>query len=311
MDRMSDPSALDRVVREAGGPEVLDRLVGLPGADLTTLLLGVLRERAARLTAADVLRRYREDRFVAPAAVPFELLRSVEDRLISLLPKDFELVTLAPVVPLGTHSTMGTVHQDKVVATVRGSEVAADATNGLALVAADRRRAALAADARSATVVRLATPQRVVRAQRFAGAGRFTHFGLLAMVSAGRDIGGLAFERQHVVEHTRFVLTTLLALGGERAELRLTVAAPHLVPVADAVRADLAGLAGVTVVDDPDRPAGSGYYAGLCYQAFVVRGGVRTEIADGGLVDWTQSLLGNRKERLVISGFGIEALATL
>ena len=29
------------------------------------------------------------------------------------------------------------------------------------------------------------------------------------------------------------------------------------------------------------------------------------EIADGGFVDWTQQLLGNRKERLLISGFGM------
>jgi hypothetical protein len=112
-----------------------------------------------------------------------------------------------------------------------------------------------------------------------------------------------------VVEHVRFLITTLLTMGG--AELRLTVAQPRLAPVADAVRDDLAGLTGVTVVDDPDRPAGLGYYAGLCFKAFVVRDDVRTEIADGGLINWTQSLLGNRKERLVISGAGIEGLASL
>ncbi|HEX5405837.1 MAG TPA: hypothetical protein VFX16_26475 [Pseudonocardiaceae bacterium] len=304
---MSDATALDRVVREAGGTDVLDRLAGLPGADLITLLLAVMRRRADRLTPADVLRRYRDDRFVTPAAVPFHQSRAIEDRLISLLPNGFEPVTLAPVVPLGTHSAVGTVHQDQVVTTIRGTEVAADATNGLALVAADRRRGALRTD----PVVRLATLQRVVRAQRFDGAGRFAHFGLLGMVSAGRDTGDLAFERQHVVEHTRFLMTTLLAIGGDRAELRLTVAEPRLVPVGDAVRAAMAELAGVTVVDDPDRPAGRGYYAGLCYKAFVVRGDVATEIADGGLVDWTGLLLGNRKERLVISGAGIEGLATL
>jgi hypothetical protein len=309
MVSMSEQTALDRVVRAAGGADVLDRLAGLPGADLITLLLGVMRRRAGQLAPADVLRRYREDRFVAPAAVPFDRLRATEDRLISLLPNDFEMLTLAPVVPLGTHSVLGSVHQDKVVATVRGSEVAADATNGLALVAADRRRTALQAVPRSADVVRLATLQRVVRAQRFAGAGRFAHFGLLGMVSAGRDTGDLAFERRHVVEHVRFLITTLLTMGG--AELRLTVAQPRLAPVADAVRDDLAGLTGVTVVDDPDRPAGLGYYAGLCFKAFVVRDDVRTEIADGGLINWTQSLLGNRKERLVISGAGIEGLASL
>jgi len=32
-------------------------------------------------------------------------------------------------------------------------------------------------------------------------------------------------------------------------------------------------------------------------------------IADGGFVDWTQRLTGNRKERLLISGFGVDRLA--
>jgi hypothetical protein len=32
------------------------------------------------------------------------------------------------------------------------------------------------------------------------------------------------------------------------------------------------------------------------------------EIADGGLVDWTQQLLGNHKERMLISGFGLQLL---
>ena len=32
------------------------------------------------------------------------------------------------------------------------------------------------------------------------------------------------------------------------------------------------------------------------------------EIADGGFVDWTQQLLGSKKERLLIAGFGMELL---
>jgi hypothetical protein len=38
-------------------------------------------------------------------------------------------------------------------------------------------------------------------------------------------------------------------------------------------------------------------------------GGV--EIGDGGFVDWTQRLTGNRKERLLISGVGVDRFATL
>jgi hypothetical protein len=296
---MGDSGAMDRVVRAAGGGEVLDRLAALPGADLTTLLLDLMRRRAGRLSPADVLRRYREDRFVAPATVPFDVLRDTEHRVLSLLPAGFRRMTLAPVTPLGTHSVMGAVNQDKVLTTVRGTEAAADATNGLALEAADRRRS-------DPAVVRLATVQRVVRAQRFSGAGRFAHFGLLGAVTAGRDTGDFGFEREHVAEHARYVMTV-----AGTGELRLTVAHPRLAPVGAAVRAAVADLPGVTVVDDPDRPGAAGYYAGLCFKAFASRAGRLTEIGDGGLVDWTARLLGNRKERLVISGLGIEGVATL
>ena len=36
--------------------------------------------------------------------------------------------------------------------------------------------------------------------------------------------------------------------------------------------------------------------------------GSNIEIADGGFTDWTQQLAGNRKERLLISGVGLELL---
>jgi hypothetical protein len=33
------------------------------------------------------------------------------------------------------------------------------------------------------------------------------------------------------------------------------------------------------------------------------------EVGDGGFVDWTARLCGNRKERLLISGYGVDRLA--
>ncbi|HVV22044.1 MAG TPA: hypothetical protein VHF06_21605 [Pseudonocardiaceae bacterium] len=301
-------TALDRVVRQAGDPALVDRLTAMPGADLTTLLLRVMRSRADRLTPADVLRRYREDRFVAPATVPFGRLRAAEDGLISLLPQGFQVLTLAPVTPLGTHSVVGTVHQDNVVTTVRGTEVAADATNGLTLEAAHRRQRSLTADPRSRAVVRLAAAQRVVRAQLVSGAGRFAHFSLFGLVTAGRDTGDLAFEREHILEHVRFLVAAIRNRTDNALELRLTVGDKRFTPVADAIRA---GVPDVDVTDDPDRVAGSGYYAGLCYKVLVTRGGDRIDIGDGGVLDWTRQLLGNNKERLVTSGLGIDGIASL
>ena len=98
-------SALGRVVRRVGDLGVVDRLaVGIPGSDLTTLLLEVFRRRAGRLSSQDVLRQYERDRFVGLAGASFEALRRVENALLGALPGEFEVVTLSPVLPLGAHS---------------------------------------------------------------------------------------------------------------------------------------------------------------------------------------------------------------
>jgi hypothetical protein len=297
---------LSRVLRSTG-EQTLDVLAGLPGADLTTLLLEVMRRRAGRLSAPDVLRRYREDRFVTPAQVPFRRLRAAEDAALSALPDGFEVLTLAPVAPLGTHSVLGPVNQDKVVSTVRRTEVAADPTNTLALEAAARR----AADQPSAGVVRLAATQRVTRAQVFSGPATFAHFTLLGVITAGRDTGNLAFERQHSVEHIRFAASAIRACTGADTQVRLTAWETRHHPILDAIHAELSGQPGLSLLNHPDRPTGRGYYTGFCYKIHSLAAEEPFEVGDGGCLDWTQTLLGNRKERLITTGLGIDRLAEL
>ncbi|RIQ10952.1 hypothetical protein [Jiangella rhizosphaerae] len=298
-------AALGRVVRRVGGEDVLEALVGLPGSDLTTLQLELARRRAAALSPAAVLERYRRDRFTAPAPVPFRALRRVEDVLLDALaaqPEPPEVVTLAPLAPLGTHSVLATVDQNKVVTTGRGTDVAADPTNGLALEAAVRRQAAPAPDA----VVRLAAIQRVVRAQLVGGPAMFAHFSLFAQVTAGRDVGGLGFERAALAEQLAVLTHALPLLGAEEVQVPLTVLDPRFQPVADAITD---AVDGATL--DPDRESGRGYYEGLCFKVLARLDGEPAEVGDGGFTGWTRDLLSNRKERLLISGLGIDRLAAL
>jgi hypothetical protein len=301
--------ALQRVLREAGDPALADKLARLSGTALTTLLLEVLRRQASRLSAADVMRRYGTDRFVAPAAMDFAALRRAEDGMLAALPAGFDVLTLAPVLPLGAHSAVATVDPRKVVATVRGSEVAADPTNGLALEAAARRRLALRDDPRSAAAVRLAAIQRVTRAQQFSGPVSFAHFGLLGLVTAGRDTGGHAFERAAVAEHLRFAADGLARLGAARVRLELTRLDDAMPDVTVDGALALTGARLAEVVDAPGRRSGRGYYNGLCFKVQADFGAGWLEVGDGGFVDWTGKLLGNRKERLLISGYGIDRIA--
>ncbi len=302
--------ALRRVVGELGGAGLLDVLADeLPGSDLTTLLLEVFRRRAERLSPADVLRRYRSDRFVAPATVDFAALRRAEDAMLGELPGGFETVVLAPVLPLGAHTAAAGVDPRNVVATIRATEVAADPTNGLALEAAVRRGELLRAAPRSAEPVRLAASQRVTRAQVFSGPVSFAHFQLLGVVTAGRDTGAHEFESRYLAEHVRFAADGLAALGLDRVTIAVTCLNEPARRILAATSAEFAGRRGVAVTEAPERESARAYYRDLCFKVLADRGGSALEVGDGGFVDWTAKLLGNAKERMLISGFGIERLA--
>jgi hypothetical protein len=297
-------SALGRVQRAIGGADVVERLAGLSGSDFTTLMLDVARRRADAQTPGTVLRRYRSDRFVQPGSVPWHRLRCAEDLLAAALPAEFEVLTLAPLVPLGTHSALGPVSQDKVVTAMRACEAAADPTNTLALEAAVRRIA------RRDAPVRLAAFQRVVRAQQIRQAGNFAHFSLLGLVTAGRDDGGYRFQREAVAEHVSAIAAGLKAVPFAAIQLALT----PLTPTGDLVSTDVSaplGAVGVEVVMDRDREAGRGYYRELCYKINVLAGGQWAEVGDGGFTDWTAKLTASGKERLLISGVGVDRIAAL
>lgn len=63
----------------------------------------------------------------------------------------------------------------------------------------------------------------------------------------------------------------------------------------------------VNLVFDLGRAAGIGYYDSLCFKLSArTADGKIVILADGGLTDWTKRLLGSKKERLFISGFGTE-----
>jgi hypothetical protein len=293
--------ALGRVLPKIGGIGTVERLTALSGSDFTTVMLEVARRRAARQTPASVLRRYERDRFVRPGQVPAAAARRAEDALLRCLPDDVELVTLAPLVPLGAHSALGPVSQHKVVTALRACEVAADPTNALALEAAARR-----VRSRDATV-RLAAAQRVVRAQQVS-AGFFAHFALVGLVTAGRDGGNADFERSALAEQLRFAVRGVAAAGAHRVQVALTPLSEAGERVAAAVRAELAAECPELVIDH-ERQAGRGYYQVLCFKVHARLGEEWLEVGDGGFTDWTARLVADQKERLLISGLSPERLA--
>lgn len=286
-------------------------LAGLPGADLTTTLLGLARDRSERRTPAQVLEQYERDRFVGPAPADAVRLMEISHQALAALTPKFEAINLSPVAPFALHSAVARVSQNNVVTTMRGSEVAADPTTTLAMEAAVRRRAERRTDDLTAERIRLCAVQRVTRAQQFSGPRSFAHFALLGLVTAGRDTGNCQFELESLVEHLQSLAAVVQAAGFERTVVRLT---DHSAAMSNVLMLAQSSLDGPTLqcrLDD-ERTSGRGYYTSLCLKLSVVtRDGEEVEIGDGGLVDWTQQLLHSRKERCMTSGISIERLAMI
>jgi len=266
------------------------------------LLLGVVAERAHGRAPRDLLRQYGSDRFVAPGQLDAIELARTELLALETASLDFEPVTLSPVVPFGLHSVLSTVPQNNVVTTTRLSEVTADPTNALALEACVRRS--------GAETVRLAAVHRVVRAQRFDGPRSFAHFSLLGLVSAGRDRGNDQFETHELCQHIERLVRFVDSAVRGNVKVLVTAFSPAFASASDDVVTQL-DFKGIDAGLFPDREHGRGYYQNIGFKLFVTVGGEDYEVGDGGDVGWTQELMQSRKERLIISGVGVDRVAML
>ena len=308
---------LQRIDRRAGVEDLASILAErLRSTDRQTLLLEVARRDAAKRQPAEVLADYEANRFVRPAVVSPARLLEWQGIIHQNLPADIEAFELSPLTPLGTCSSVAGVTQDWAVSTIRNAEVVSDPTNVLALEAALRRRELKKKQPKSTETVHLATHHRVVRPQFFDGGPRFfSHSNLLALVSAGRDVGDLRFETAALKLHLELYVKALRAALGQDLAIRIAVTEigelSRNTLLEERLLAPLRSL-GVEAAFDPARESGRGYYQELCFKLFVdLPSGEVVELGDGGPVDWTRKLLSDRKERLVISGLGSERIAQL
>ena len=280
----------------------------LTPADLRTLQIDLARTRAAEATPASLMRRWAEDRFVAPAATDRRLIARIEGRLWDLLPPQFVGVELSPVAPVGTCSAVAAVDQNRIVSTVRGTEVVSDPTNALALEASWRRRR------RPADRIDLAAAHRVLRAQKFDARTGSAHFRLFALVSSSRDKGSGSSEAEMLLDHVGFWQAALAdLLPHRRSEVRYTLFAPSALDdrIGDTIRPALDPRAVTEFTEYPERTRGAGYYSPAAIEIATQDGGEKVDVGDGGFVDWTAQFLENAKERCLISCLSTTRVATL
>lgn len=301
---------IDRILRDLGCPELLERLMRLPGADLNSLLLAALKQQASKQDAKSLVRAQASNAYTRPIPLDAVHYHQLEAALLGLLQQaGLEPVLLSPAAPLGSCSGFGFVSQDKVVSATRGLELLADPCNALALILADRMRTASSS---AQMGMHLCTTARVLRAQPLAGKTSTAHFGLLCMVSGGRDSGSYGCE-QALLKRQFAVLTLLLKDRQDQAVLTLRPR-PGYPDGPGFFRSMLAFIRelmpSLQVEADP-AGADNPYYRGPNFKLHLQQGNERMEIGDGGFVDWLNQASGSRKERCLISGLSLDRLLML
>ncbi len=305
-----------RIERQAGVTNLASILADrLSPTDLQSLLLEVYNRRASRLLPTDVLRDFEMNRFVQPSEVSPILLNQWEAVAFTHLPEGFQPLALSPACPLGTVASISPVSQNWSVATERNTEIISDSTNVLAFECALRRRKLLYENAKSHESVHLAASHRLMRAQQYENPNLSPHFNTFALCSASRDQGNLRFEISALIMHIEFYLDSLRAFLGPDLPLHVSITDLDPNPRLELIEnqqfpAILSRHPDVHCEIDQERRNGRGYYQDFCFHIHVTTpSGQLMELVDGGCVNWTQKLLSNAKERLVISGIGSERVA--
>lgn len=311
---------LDRLVAETAIPGLVEILnERLSSSDLNSLLLEIFSQKTTRITPVELLRAYRQNRFVQPAQVDYVgFTEFCLDWLKAAQSAGFQPLQLSPVSPLGACSALGTVHQNKVVSALRGTEVTADATNVLALESVVRRQGQnFPVEPTHFSVV-----HRHVRAQEIPKVPGFsTHFSILGLTSAGRDTGSFDFEKENLRSHIGFYKSYFeekLGLAPVKIRLKSLDANGEENRLFQAVLSYLQKTEpGWPIEVIESKQVEQEYYRRLQFKIVIPKpqssratttSNEDLEIADGGFTDWTQRLSGNRKERLLISGMGLELL---
>ncbi len=304
---------INRFLKTLGDPNLIDKLADQTNlTDLQSLLPAVYRLKTAKLTTKNLVSQYKNNRFVTPSCINPKILREFDTLAFSLLPAGTDVIELSPAAPLGACSVVAPVDQNNVLTTVRNTEVCSDPTNVPALECAVRRQELIKTSSQSSGV-KLCASQRVIRSQRFDIPAAFAHFQLLGLSTAGRDSGSFVFELNSLREHIEYWLALLKALkkyGYTHKDIRVTVT--DFNPAGKSVLAEqlmMPPALKVRIDFDHQRQQGRGYYSQAGFQIFALsQNGEKFLIADGGDTDWTQKLLHNKKERLLISGFGSERM---
>ena len=259
----------------------------LSGSELNTILLEVFNRRIQQETPSSLLNKYEGNKLVKPANI--DVLRYKEQELTCykvLASRGFEPIEHSPAAQLGTSSVVATVDQKKVLTALRNTEMQADPTNNYSNIS------------------------RIIRTQVFDNPNFTPHFSVICLISCGKDTGSFNFEKEELLKHLTASYDVLRSYSFEHIYFEIIPCkgydgqSPLITESISYVQKNSDHIK-VSVVE-PDYE--NNYYYGFRIKAKIVVGENVIEIGDGGLLDWTQQLLTNRKERMMTMGIGFSVL---
>ncbi len=284
----------------------------LNSSDIQSLLIEAFRKRSMNISPSWVLNEFQNNRFYKPSEIPQADYNRFDQLAFSLLSGDWHSLDLSPVTPLGTCTSISNLSQNRMVSTIRNSEVVADSTTTLALKAAHLRKECLAGDSKSPVIIKCSSSHRLLRAQYFEEEKFSAHFRVFSLVSAGRDTGNSSFEMNQLEEHIRFYLTLaskLQVLHDAEVHVSDFTGEFRMSYIEEMFERLGASFEGIGFLSDPDRTEARNYYSPLAFRIrFRDPDQQSWDLVDGGFTNWTQLLLNNRKERLLSSAIGSELL---
>ena len=278
----------------------------MSGSELNSLLLEVFERRVMQETPSSLLGKYTKNKLVKPAQLDFLKFKEEELECCKIVANSsFELIELSPVAQLGTSSIMATVNQKKVLTALRNTEVQSDPTNSIALHYASLKKN----NELSEKTYNFSNVSRVIRTQVFSNPNFTPHFPILSLISCGMDTGSFEFEKTEIYKHfaiTQDVCKSVFGFNNLFFEIIPCKEYDSNSPLISNSLSHIKNSGFDVRIAESDSQ--NNYYYGMRIKTKIIADGVEYEIGDGGLLDWTQKLLANKKERMLTMGLGIQLL---
>ena len=299
--------AIKHIIDRYNLNEIVDILSNkLSGSELNSLLLEVFERRVMQETPSSLLGKYTKNKLVKPAQLDFLKFKEEELECCKIVANSsFELIELSPVAQLGTSSIMATVNQKKVLTALRNTEVQSDPTNSIALHYASLKKN----NELSEKTYNFSNVSRVIRTQVFSNPNFTPHFPILCLISCGMDTGSFEFEKTEIYKHfviTQDVCKSVFGVNNLFFEIIPCKEYDSNSPLISNSLSHIKNSGFDVRIAESDSQ--NNYYYGMRIKVKIIADGVEYEIGDGGLLDWTQKLLANKKERMLTMGLGIQLL---